>query len=255
MKKLLEGKTAIITGASRGIGLAIAELYAEEGANVVLTARGKKPLDQAVEGINNAGGKAVGVVADVSSKTACKEVFAKAIAEFGQVDILVNNAGVGELWTIEAVTDEIIDETIDINLKGPLIYCREAVQHMLPRKSGVIINVSSVNGVRPMCGAAYCATKGGLNTLTENIAIRLVGTGVRCNALCPGSTITPMQINMEQERLAPEGKSMLPIVRARTIRTIPTQVMDQANVALFLASDLSAALQGQILVVDNGQYL
>ena len=255
MKKLLEGKTAIITGASRGIGLAIAELYAEEGANVVSTARGKEALDKAVEGIRNAGGKAVGVVADVSSTTACKEVFTKAIEEFGQVDILVNNAGVGELWTIEAVTDEIIHETIDINLKGPLIYCREALQHMLPRKTGAIINVSSVNGVRPMCGAAYTASKGGLNVLTQNIAIRLVGTGVRCNALCPGFTVTPLSTTQEQGGLAPEGKSMLPILHTRTVRTVPTQVINQANVALFLASDLSAAVQGQILVVDNGQYL
>jgi len=255
MKKLLEGKTAIITGASRGIGLAIAELYAEEGANIVLTARGKEALDEAVEKIRNDGGKAVGVVADVVSAKACKEVFAKAIAEFGQVDILVNNAGVGELWTIEAVTDEIIHETIDINLKGPLIYCREALQHMLPRKSGAIINVSSVNGVRPMCGAAYTSSKGGLNTLTQNIAIRLVGSGVRCNALCPGFTVTPLSTTQEQGGLAPEGKSMLPILHTRTVRTVPTQVINQANVALFLASDLSAAVQGQILVVDNGQYL
>lgn len=255
MEKLLEGKTAIITGASKGIGLGIAQVYAREGANVVSTARGKEELDEAVEGIRNAGGKAVGVVADVSSVKACKEVFAKAIAAFGKVDILVNNAGMGELWKIEDVTDEIIDETIDINLKGPIIYCREAIQHMLPRKSGVIINVSSVNGVRPMCGAVYTSTKGALNILTKNIAIRLVGTGVRCNALCPGFTVTPLSTTQEQGGLAPEGKSMLPILHERTVRTVPTQVMNQANVALFLASDLSAAVQGQILVVDNGQYL
>ncbi len=255
MKKLLEGKTAIITGASSGIGLGIAELYAEEGANVVLTARGKEALDRTVEGIMNSGGKAIGIVADVTSTASCKEVFAKTIAEFGQVDILVNNAGFGELWTIDAVTDEIIDNALNINLKGPLVYCREAIQHMVPRKSGVIINISSVNGVRPMCGAAYCSTKGGLNILTKNIAIRLVGTGVRCNALCPGFTVTPLSTRQEKGGLAPEGKSMLSILHKRTVRTVPTQVINQANVALFLASDLSAAVQGQVLVVDNGQYL
>lgn len=255
MKKLLEGKTAIITGASKGIGKAIAELFSEEGASVVLTARGKQALDEAVDGVRKAGGKAIGVVADAASTTDCKEVFAKAIAEFGQIDIVVNNAGKGDLWTIETATDELFDEVIDINLKGPFIYCREAVSYMLPRKSGVIINVSSVNGVRPMCGAAYTSTKGALNILTKNIAIRLVGTGVRCNALCPGFTVTPMSTSQEQGGLAPEESSMLPIMHTRTVRTVPTQAIDQARAALFLASDLSAAVQGQILVVDNGQYL
>src|SRR4051812_3344086 len=198
MKDLfLEGKTAIITGASKGIGLAIAQLYAEEGANVVLTARGKEALDKAVAEIRNAGGKAVGVVADAASTKDCKEVFTTAITEFGQVDILVNNAGKGDLTTIESVTDDFLNEVIDINLKGPLIYCREAIQHMLPRNRGIIVNVSSVNGVRPMCGAAYTSTKGALNILTKNIAIRLVGTGIRCNALCPGFTVTPMSTTQE----------------------------------------------------------
>ena len=186
MKKLLEGKTAIITGASKGIGLAIAQLYSEEGANVVMTARNKADLNSAVDSITKAGGKALGIIADAASAASCKEVFAKTIAAFGQVDIVVNNAGVGDQWMIEAVPDEAIDSIIGINLKGPFYYCREAVKHMLPRKEGVIINVSSVNGVRPMCGAAYTSTKGGLNILTKNIAIRLVGTGVPLQRIVSG---------------------------------------------------------------------
>lgn len=255
MKKLLEGKTAIITGASYGIGKTMAELFAEEGANVVMTARGKQKLDEAVEGIRNAGGKAIGVVANSASKKDCKEVFAKAIAEFGQIDILVNNAAKGEIVSIEAVTDELLDEIVDTNLKGPIIYCREAVQYMLPRKSGVIVNVSSVNGVRPMCGAVYSSTKGGLNTLTQNIAIRLVGTGVRINALCPGFTVTPASQAQERGETAPPDGSMIEILHARTVRTVPSQAMEQAKVALFLASDLSSAVHGQILVADKGSYL
>jgi 3-oxoacyl-[acyl-carrier protein] reductase len=255
MRKLLEGKTAIITGASRGIGKAIAELFAAEGASVVLTDISQEELDKTVDGINTSGGKALGITADVVSTPACQEVFSQAIAKFGQVDILVNNAGVGDQWTIEAVPDEEIDRIIGINLRGPFIYCREAVKHMLPRNSGVIINVSSVNGVRPMCGAAYTSTKGGLNTLTKNIAIRLVGTGIRCNAMCPGFTITPMSTAQEKGEMAPEGCSMVPILHSRTVRNLPAEAVEQANVALFLASDLSSAVTGQILVVDKGQYL
>jgi NAD(P)-dependent dehydrogenase (short-subunit alcohol dehydrogenase family) len=255
MTKLLEGKTAIITGASYGIGKSIAALFSEHGANVVLTARGKKNLDDAVEEIKKAGGKAIGVVANSSSVEACKEVFAKTISEFGQIDILVNNAAKGEIVAIEAVTDELLDEVVDTNFKGPIIYCREAVQYMLPRKSGVIINVSSVNGVRPMCGAVYSSTKGGLNTLTQNIAIRLVGTGVRINALCPGFTVTPASSAQERGETAPSDGSMIEILHSRTVRTVQSQAIEQAQIALFLASDLSSAVQGQILVADKGSFL
>ena len=255
MKKLLRGKTAIITGASYGIGKTIAELFAKEGANVVLTARGKEKLDEAVENIRKSGGRAIGIVADAKSKKNCKEVFAATIEEFGQIDILVNNAGGGELYSIEAVTDKLLDEIIDFNLKSPIIYCREAVRYMLPRNSGVIVNVSSVNGIRPMCGAVYSSAKGGMNTLTKNIAIRLVGTGIRINALCPGFTVTPTSQSQERGETSPPEGSMIEILHSRTVRNIPCDAMEQAKVALFLASDLSSAVTGQIIVVDKGQYL
>jgi 3-oxoacyl-[acyl-carrier protein] reductase len=255
MAKLLEGKTAIITGASYGIGKSIAELFSEQGAKVVLTARGKEKLDEVVESINNSGGKAIGIVANSASSEKCKEVFKKTIEAFGQIDILVNNAAKGEIVSIEAVTDELLDEVIDTNLKGPIIYCREAVKHMLPRKSGVIVNISSVNGVRPMCGAVYTSSKGGLNTLTQNIGIRLVGTGVRINALCPGFTVTPASSAQERGETAPPDGSMIEILRSRTVRTVQSQAIEQAQIALFLASDLSSAMQGQIIVADNGSYL
>lgn len=255
MTKLLEGKTAIITGASYGIGKSIAELFAEHGANVVLTARGKEKLDEAVEEIKKAGGKAIGVAGSSSSVEKCKEVFEKTITEFGQLDILVNNAAKGEIVSIEAVSDELLDEVVDTNFKGPIIYCREAVKYMLPRKSGVIINVSSVNGVRPMCGAVYSSTKGGLNTLTKNIAIRLVGTGVRINALCPGFTVTPASSSQERGETAPADGSMIEILHSRTVRTVQSQAIEQAQIALFLASDLSSAVHGQILVADKGSFL
>ncbi|WP_200892618.1 SDR family NAD(P)-dependent oxidoreductase [Thalassospira sp. HJ] len=190
MRKLLEGKTAIVTGASKGIGLAIAELYAEEGANVVLTARGKDLLDEVVEKIRKNGGNAIGVIADSSDPKAPADVFAKAIETYGQVDIMVNNAGSGDMVAIEEATDEHFAKIVELNLTGVFRYCREAVNHFLPRNEGRIINVSSVNGTLPICGVAYTSTKGGVNTMTKNIAIRLSGTKIRCNAIAPGVTDT-----------------------------------------------------------------
>lgn len=261
---LLEGKTAIVTGASYGIGYSIAELYVQEGANVVMTGRGKEKLDKAVAEISQKavhGNRVIGVAGDVASTEVAKETIELAVKEFGRIDILVNNAGVGEQWRIDTIPDEVVDRTIAVNFRGPVVWTREVLQYMLPQKSGSIINVSSVNGVRPMCGSVYASTKGGVNTLTRNTAIRCVGTGVRCNSLCPGYTITPMSQTQEKGAgLAPEGKDMLPILHSRTVRESETmhvacQPEDQANLALFLASDLSRAIQGQIITVDNGAYL
>ena len=192
---------------------------------------------------------------NISNPDDCKKVFAFAIEKFGQVDVLVNNAAKGELVTVDAMTDELIDEVVDTNLKGLLYYCREAVNHMLPRGSGSIINISSINGVRPMCGAAYSSSKGAVNTLTKNIAIRLVGTGVRCNAVAPGFTYTPTAKSHDVGPTKLSEGRMNEIRDARTVRTVPTQPIDQANAVLFFASDLSKAVNGEILCVDNGSYL
>ena len=260
----LEGKTAVVTGASYGIGYAIAELYAAEGANVVMVARGKAKLDKAVEEASKAcanGNRVIGMTGDVASTEAAKSILAKAVEEFGKLDILVNNAGVGEQWRIDCIPDDVVDSVIAVNFRGPVVWTREALAYMLPQKSGSIINVSSVNGVRPMCGSVYASTKGGVNILTKNTAIRCVGTGVRCNAVCPGYTITPMSQTQEKgEGLAPKGQDMLPILHTRTVRESETmhvacQPEDQAYLALYLASDRSKAVQGQIITVDNGSYL
>ena len=256
MKQLLTGKTAIVTGASKGIGLAIAELFAEEGANVVLTARGKEALDAAVDGINaKAGGRARGIIADSADPDAPAQVFADAIEAFGQVDILVNNAGVGEMYAIEKTSTEHFDKIMQINLAGPFRFCREAVNHMMPRDEGRIINVSSVNGTTPLCGVAYTTTKGGLNTMTLNIAMRLSGTNIRCNAIAPGVTDTDAARAWaagEQEG----GGEMLEFSDKYTNTSVPgTEPIDQAYAALYLASDMGRAVTGQVIQVDNGQFL
>ena len=256
MKKLLEGKTAIVTGASKGIGYAIAQLFAEEGANVVMTARTQAALNDAVGEINAAGGgRALGIIADSSDPQAPKRVFEQAISEFGQVDIMVNNAGSGDMVAIEEASDEHFAKIVELNLAGVFRYCREAVQYFLPRNEGRIINVSSVNGTLPICGVAYTSTKGAVNTMTKNIAIRLSGTNIRCNAIAPGVTETDAAsawANGEQEG----GAVMLEFSDKYTNTTVPwTEPRDQANAALFLASEMGKAITGQVIQVDNGAFL
>ena len=172
--RLLDGKVAIITGASYGMGRSMAELFAEEGASVVITARHQEKLDEVVDAIKAKGGKAVGVVADVCSTADTKKVFGTALDTFGDVDILINNAGIGEQKMIDETDDEWMKYVMDTNLGGPMRYIREALKIFLPKNDGVIINISSVNGTRPFCGATYTSTKGALNTLTKNVAMRLL---------------------------------------------------------------------------------
>jgi len=253
---LLTGKKAIVSGASYGMGKEMARILAQEGASVLMTARGEERLKEACEELKAEGLDVIWKTTNVADPNECREVFAYAIEQFGQIDIVVNNAAKGGMETIEASWDELIDETVDINLKGPIYYCREAVKHMLPRKTGSIINISSVNGIRPVCGASYCSSKGGVNTLTQGVALRLVGTGVRCNAVAPGLTITPMSNSHEVDpRQTLEDGVMNPIRNTRTVRTVPTHPLDQAKVVLFLASDLSSAVNGELITVDNGSYL
>lgn len=253
--KMLEGKTAIITGASYGMGQTMAELFAEEGANVVLTARGQEKLDKAVEEIRAKGGNAVGVVADVCSTEDTKKVIETAIREFGDLDILINNAGIGEQKMIDETDDEWMRYVMDTNLGGPMRYIREALKVFLPKNDGVIINISSVNGTRPFCGATYTSTKGALNTLTKNVAMRLVDTNIRCNAVAPGATVTPAHLaNKAGEQ--PGGAKMLEYSGHYVYFPGPEcDPMDQAYACLYLASKMGKAVRGQVIQVCNGAFL
>lgn len=283
--KLLEGKTAIITGGSSGVGLSMGHLFAEEGANVVLTALREGPLQEAVEEIKAKGGKAIGVSANVTDPEAVKKTFEEAVKAFGHVDIVVNNAGHGSgSLSIEGTDDEMYDIILNTNLKGPFMMMREALKYFFAQGSGNIINVSSVNGIRPVTGAAYGASKSGLVGLTKNVAMRTVGTGIRVNCLCPGLTLTPMAMantmtnsevsanNLQGEGgqvvngkasfdsvkpadMFPGDGKMTGYLHARTNRFCACVPEDEAKAALFLASDLSSGVHGQTLVVDRGGYL
>ena len=254
-KKMLDGKVAIITGASYGMGQTMAELFAEEGAKVVLTARHEEKLDEVVKAICAKGGQAVGVVADVCSTEDTKKVFATALEKFGDVDILLNNAGIGEQKIIDETDDEWMLYVMNTNLGGPMRYIREALKIFLPKNDGVIINVSSVNGTRPFCGATYTSTKGALNTLTKNVAMRLIETNIRCNAVAPGATKTPAHLaNKKGEQ--PGGAKMLEYSGHYVYFPGPEcECIDQAYACLFLASKMGRAVKGQVLQVCNGAFL
>ncbi len=253
--KMLKDKVTIITGASYGMGQTMAELFAEEGAAVVLTARGQERLDAVVEGIRAKGGKAIGLVADVCSTEDTQRVFATALKEFGDVDILINNAGIGEQKMIDETDDDWMMLVMNTNLGGSMRYIREALKIFLPKNEGVIINVSSVNGTRPFCGAAYTSTKGALNTLTKNVAMRLIDTNIRCNAVAPGSTITPAHLaNKAGEQ--PGGAKMLEYSKHFVYFPGPEcEAIDQAYACLYLASKMGRAVRGQVLQVCNGAFL
>lgn len=253
--KMLEGKVAVITGASYGMGQSMAELFAEEGASVVLTARGREKLDQVVEGIRAKGGKAIGITADVCSTEDTKRVMEETIHTFGDLDILINNAGIGEQKMIDETEDDWMKHVMDTNLGGPMRYIREALKIFMPKNEGVIINISSVNGSRPFCGATYTSTKGALNTLTKNVAMRLVDTNIRCNAVAPGATVTPAHLaNKAGEQ--PGGAKMLKYSGHYVYFPGPEcDPMDQAYACLYLASKMGKAVRGQVLQVCNGAFL
>ncbi len=254
-KEMLKGKIAIITGASYGMGRTMAELFAGEGAALTLVARGEEKLDEVVKAIREKGGRAIGVAADVRSPEDTKRVFEATLTEYGTLDILINNAGIGEQKLIDETDDDWAHYVTDINFIGPMRYIREALKIFLPKNDGCIINISSVNGTRPFCGATYTATKGALNTLTKNVAMRLIDTNIRCNAVAPGATVTPAHLaNRAGEQ--PGGAEMLKYSGHFVYFPGPEcDPIDQAYACLYLASKMGRHVKGQVLQVCNGAFL
>lgn len=254
-KEMLKGKIAIITGASYGMGRTMAELFAEEGAALTLVARGAEKLDEVVKAIREKGGRAIGVAADVRSPEDTKRVFEATLKAYGTLDILINNAGIGEQKLIDETDDDWAHYVTDINFIGPMRYIREALKIFLPKNDGCIINISSVNGTRPFCGATYTATKGALNTLTKNVAMRLIDTNIRCNAVAPGATVTPAYLaNRAGEQ--PGGAEMLKYSGHFVYFPGPEcDPIDQAYACLYLASKMGRHVKGQVLQVCNGAFL
>ena len=254
-EKMLEGKVAIVSGASYGMGQTMAELFASEGAKVIMTARGKAKLDEVVSQARAKGYEVSGVVADNKNLDDVKNVIQTALDAYGDLDILINNAAIGEQRMIDETDDEWLEHVYQTNVFGPFRFIREALKVLLPKNEGCIINISSVNGERPFCGAAYTSSKGAINTLTKNVAMRLIDTNIRINAVAPGATVTPAHLaNKAGEQ--PGGARMLEYSKHFVYFPGPEcDPTDQANACLFLASDLGRHVKGQVLQVCNGAFL
>lgn len=249
----LDGKIAVVTGANSGIGKATALRLAAEGAALVLAARRLEKLRDVERIIKDSGGRAISVHADVGIRADCDEIIESAVREYGRIDILVNNAGVADKnIPITRCTDEWWDQICRINQSSVFYICRAALKYMEPVGYGSIINVSSIGGVFGSSGMAYSASKTAVIGITKNIAIQFAGLGIRCNAVCPGATPTPLNT---PEKVAEFDEFGLQCLKHMNISLPQPTVEDQANAILFFASDESKAVTGQVLIVDNGATL
>ena len=243
---LLKGKTALITGAARGIGKAIALKFASEGANIAFTDLVIDETGLATEQeIKAFGVEAKGYASDASRFDQTEEVVAQVIQDFGRIDILVNNAGITKDGLMLRMTEAQWDAVINVNLKSAFNFIHACVPIMMKQRAGSIINMASVVGVHGNAGQAnYAASKAGLIALAKSIAQEMGPRGIRANAIAPGFIETAMTAALP-EQLREEWKKKIPLRRGG-------QVEDIAGVATFLASDLSAYVSGQVIQVDGG---
>ena len=244
--EMLSGKTAVVTGASRGIGRAIAEKLAAEGAFVVINYNGSKEAAETVlAGIRAAGGDGCVMQCNVSDFAACEAWMKEILALYGKIDILVNNAGITKDGLLMGMSEEAFDRVIETNLKGTFNCIRFAARPMIRQKSGCIINMASVVGVHGNAGQCnYSASKAGMIGLAKSIAQELGSRGIRANAIAPGFIITDMTAKLSDEVKA-EWAKKIPLRRGGTPE-------DVADVATFLASDMSSYVSGQVIQVDGG---
>lgn len=245
-QKELEGKIALVTGASRGIGRGIAGKLAALGATVLINYNGSEDkARETVSEILDAGGQAECIGCDVSDFTACGSMVEQIIAKYGRVDILVNNAGVTRDNLIMRISEEDYDKVLDINLKGAFNTMRHLSRYFLKQRSGKVINISSVSGVLGNAGQAnYSASKAGLIGLTKSVARELAGRGVCVNAVAPGFIDTDMTRALS-EKAREAGVAAVPMGRMGSVEDI-------AEMVAFLAGDRSNYITGQVICVDGG---
>ena len=249
-------KTVLVTGASRGIGKAIAVKFASKGYNVAISClHNRELLMQSKRDIEAFQASCLAFLGDMGDWNTCQFMFEGIKKEFGSVDVLVNNAGISYIGLLQDMKPEDWDRIVRTNLTSVFNCCKLALPDMISAKRGKIINISSVNGERPFCGATYTSTKGALNTLTKNVAMRLIDTNIRCNAVAPGATVTPAHIaNKAGEQ--PGGAKMLEHSGHFVYFPGPEcDPMDQAYACLFLASKMGRHVKGQVIQVCNGAFL
>ena len=247
----LQGKTALITGGTSGIGSATALSFAREGAQVVVTGRSAERGEQVVRDIEALGGEALFVRCDVRLAEDCRNAVERTLERFGKIDVLFNNAGVFHPKTLPECTEEEWDETIDSSLKGAFLMSKYALPSMIERGSGSIIHTSSGWGILGGNGAAaYCAAKGGLVVMAKAMAIDHGRHGIRVNCVCPGDVLTPML----QDDAAKRGMSWDDYAAGAADRPLGRigTVDEIASAVVFLASDESSFVTGESLVVDGG---
>jgi 3-oxoacyl-[acyl-carrier protein] reductase len=241
--KLLEGKTAVITGAARGIGKAIALKLAENGANIAFTDLEYNDAAKEVEKeLEKFGIKAKGYASDASNFGETQQVVDKIQQEFGRIDILVNNAGITKDTLLMRMSEEQWDTVIKVNLKSVFNFTKAVQKYMLKQKSGSIINMSSVVGVAGNAGQAnYSASKAGIIGFTKSVAKEVGSRNIRCNAIAPGFIITEMTAKLPED-VRKDWEQKIPLRRGGTPE-------DVANTTLFLASELSSYVSGQVINV------
>ncbi|HEY9046512.1 MAG TPA: 3-oxoacyl-[acyl-carrier-protein] reductase [Ohtaekwangia sp.] len=244
--KLLQGKTALVTGASKGIGRSIALKYAEQGANVAFTYLSSVEQGQALEAELAAKGvKAKGYRSDASDYAQAEKLVNDVIADFGSLDVLINNAGITQDTLLLRMTEEMWDKVINVNLKSCFNTVKAATKQMMKQKSGSIINMTSVVGLKGNAGQAnYAASKAGIIGFTKSVALELGSRGIRSNAIAPGFIETEMTAVLDPKTVQ-SWRDAIPLKRGG-------KPEDVADACVFLGSDMSTYISGQVLQVDGG---
>ncbi|MEN7547939.1 3-oxoacyl-[acyl-carrier-protein] reductase [Rapidithrix thailandica] len=244
--KLLEGKSALITGASKGIGRAIALKFAELGANVAFTYLSSVEKGQALEKeLSDLGVKAKGFRSDASDFAAAEDLIKNYLEDFGSLDVLVNNAGITKDGLLMRMSEEQFDDVIRVNLKSVFNLTKAATRSMMKQKKGSIVNISSVVGVRGNAGQAnYAASKAGIIGFTKSVALELGSRNIRANVVAPGFIETEMTAQLD-EKVVDEWKEGIPLKR-------PGTAIEVAEAVAFLGSDMSTYITGQVVEINGG---
>ena len=247
----LDNKVALVTGAARGIGREISLTLAREGADIVANALHAPNLEILAAEIKKLGRRAQTVTADISKKADVDRMVEAAIAAFGRIDVLVCNAGITRFAPFLEMTEEDWDAVVDVDLKGTFLCGQAVAKHMVPRRYGKIINISSLSGLgaRDHTMANYAASKAGVNNLSRVMALALGEYGINVNVVAPGVIRTEMGVS---RRTPEQYEAYLETYRRQTALHRVGDVKDIANVVLFLASDDSSFMTGQIIVSDGG---